>query len=119
MVFKAMGNFTLPSQEQTQNGSPIWHAQWDLSVYILLETVGPLILARTHATQWKEIKQRSGKDESKKKVMLGNQPVEAIAQRSQDTLNNMTTMMQWQVNRQFRKDREAAMARIPNPDVVV
>ncbi|CAL9019199.1 unnamed protein product, partial [Prunus brigantina] len=27
--------------------------------------------------------------------------------------------MQWQVNRQFRKDREAAMARIPNPNVVV
>ncbi|CAL2256885.1 unnamed protein product [Prunus armeniaca] len=26
--------------------------------------------------------------------------------------------MQWQVNRQFRKDCEAAMARIPNPDVV-
>ncbi|CAL8151987.1 unnamed protein product [Prunus armeniaca] len=25
-------------------------------------------------------------------------------------------MMQWQVNRQFRKDREAAMTRIPNPD---
>ncbi|CAL9025003.1 unnamed protein product [Prunus brigantina] len=31
----------------------------------------------------------------------------------------MTAMMQWQVNRQFRKDREAAMARIPNPDAVV
>ncbi|CAL2266095.1 unnamed protein product [Prunus armeniaca] len=31
----------------------------------------------------------------------------------------MTAMMQWQVNRQFRKDREAAMARIPNPDEVV
>ncbi|CAL2229124.1 unnamed protein product [Prunus armeniaca] len=31
----------------------------------------------------------------------------------------MTAMMQWQVNKQFRKDREAAMARIPNPDVVV
>ncbi|CAL8999866.1 unnamed protein product [Prunus brigantina] len=30
----------------------------------------------------------------------------------------MTAMMQWQVNRQFRKDREAAMARIPNPDAV-
>ncbi|CAL2229811.1 unnamed protein product [Prunus armeniaca] len=28
-------------------------------------------------------------------------------------------MMQWQVNRQFRKDREAAKARIPNPDDVV
>ncbi|CAL2239191.1 unnamed protein product [Prunus armeniaca] len=28
-------------------------------------------------------------------------------------------MMQWQVSRQFRKDREAAMARIPNLDVVV
>ncbi|CAL8167817.1 unnamed protein product [Prunus armeniaca] len=28
-------------------------------------------------------------------------------------------MMQWQVNRRFRKDREAAIARIPNPDVVV
>ncbi|CAL8119092.1 unnamed protein product [Prunus armeniaca] len=28
-------------------------------------------------------------------------------------------MMQWQVNRQFRKDREAAMTIIPNPDVVV
>ncbi|CAL9000270.1 unnamed protein product [Prunus brigantina] len=28
-------------------------------------------------------------------------------------------MMQWQVNRQFRKDREAAMARIPNPDTAV
>ncbi|CAL2265795.1 unnamed protein product [Prunus armeniaca] len=41
------------------------------------------------------------------------------AQRSQDTLNNMTTMMQWQVSRQFKKDREVAMARIPNPDVVV
>ncbi|CAL2246213.1 unnamed protein product [Prunus armeniaca] len=44
---------------------------------------------------------------------------EATAQRSQDTLNNMTVMMQWQINRQFRKDREATMARIPNPDVVV
>ncbi|KAI5317386.1 hypothetical protein L3X38_037093 [Prunus dulcis] len=43
---------------------------------------------------------------------------EATAQKSQDTLNNMTAMMQWQVNRQFRKDREAAMARIPNPDVI-
>ncbi|CAL9005176.1 unnamed protein product [Prunus brigantina] len=32
---------------------------------------------------------------------------EATTQRSQDTLNNMTAMMQWQVNRQFRKDREA------------
>ncbi|XP_034222874.1 uncharacterized protein LOC117633260 [Prunus dulcis] len=31
----------------------------------------------------------------------------------------MTAMMQWQVNRQFRKDREIAMARIPNPDAVV
>ncbi|CAL2257101.1 unnamed protein product [Prunus armeniaca] len=40
---------------------------------------------------------------------------EVTTQRSQDTLNNMTAMMQWQVNRQFRKDREAAMARIPNP----
>ncbi|CAL8087294.1 unnamed protein product [Prunus armeniaca] len=28
-------------------------------------------------------------------------------------------MMQWQVSRQFKKDREVAMARIPNPDVVV
>ncbi|CAL2266463.1 unnamed protein product [Prunus armeniaca] len=28
-------------------------------------------------------------------------------------------MMQWQVNRQFRKDREAVIARIPNPDVMV
>ncbi|CAL2246870.1 unnamed protein product [Prunus armeniaca] len=44
---------------------------------------------------------------------------EVTTQRSQDTLNNMTAMMQWQVNRQFRKDREAAMAKIPNPDVVV
>ncbi|CAL8155835.1 unnamed protein product [Prunus armeniaca] len=31
----------------------------------------------------------------------------------------MTAMMQWQVNRQFRKDHKAAMARIPNPDAVV
>ncbi|CAL2247104.1 unnamed protein product [Prunus armeniaca] len=31
----------------------------------------------------------------------------------------MTAMMQWQVNKQFRKDRAAAIARIPNPDVVV
>ncbi|CAL2257138.1 unnamed protein product [Prunus armeniaca] len=44
---------------------------------------------------------------------------EVTTQRSQDTLNNMTAMMQWQVNRQFRKDREAAMAKIPNPDAVV
>ncbi|CAL2260310.1 unnamed protein product [Prunus armeniaca] len=44
---------------------------------------------------------------------------EVTTQRSQYTLNNMTAMMQWQVNRQFRKDREAAMARIPNPDEVV
>ncbi|CAL8152692.1 unnamed protein product [Prunus armeniaca] len=44
---------------------------------------------------------------------------QATAQRSQDTLNNMTTMMQLQVNRQFKKDRETAVARIPNPDVVV
>ncbi|CAL2254926.1 unnamed protein product [Prunus armeniaca] len=44
---------------------------------------------------------------------------EATAQRSHDTLNNMTAMMQWQVNRQFMKDREAAMTRIPNPDVMV
>ncbi|CAL2239245.1 unnamed protein product [Prunus armeniaca] len=44
---------------------------------------------------------------------------EATAQRSQDTLNNMTAMMQWKVNRQFKKDREADMAKIPNPDVVV
>ncbi|CAL8155653.1 unnamed protein product [Prunus armeniaca] len=28
-------------------------------------------------------------------------------------------MMQWQVNRQFRKDREAAIARISNPYVVI
>ncbi|CAL2265141.1 unnamed protein product [Prunus armeniaca] len=41
---------------------------------------------------------------------------EITTQRSQDTLNNMTAMMQWQVNRQFRKDCEATMARIPNPD---
>ena len=44
---------------------------------------------------------------------------EITVRRSQDTLNNMTAMMQWQVNRQFRKDRESAMARIPNPDAVV
>ncbi|CAL2228340.1 unnamed protein product [Prunus armeniaca] len=44
---------------------------------------------------------------------------EVTTQRSQDTLNNMTAMMQWLVNRQFRKDREAAMAKIPNPDAVV
>ncbi|CAL9010829.1 unnamed protein product [Prunus brigantina] len=44
---------------------------------------------------------------------------EATTQRSQDTLNNMTAMMQWQVNRQFRKDHKAAMARIPNPAFVV
>ncbi|CAL8152316.1 unnamed protein product [Prunus armeniaca] len=31
----------------------------------------------------------------------------------------MTAMMQWQVNRQFRKDHEASMARIPNPDAIV
>ncbi|CAL2259627.1 unnamed protein product [Prunus armeniaca] len=43
----------------------------------------------------------------------------ATTQRSPDTLNNMTTMMQWQVSRQFRKDREAAMAKIPNSDMVV
>ncbi|CAL9012417.1 unnamed protein product, partial [Prunus brigantina] len=30
----------------------------------------------------------------------------------------MTVMMQWQVNRQFKKDREVTIARIPNPDVV-
>ncbi|CAL8169764.1 unnamed protein product [Prunus armeniaca] len=44
---------------------------------------------------------------------------EVTTQRSKDTLNNMTAMMQWQVNRQFKKDREAAIARIPNPDAVV
>ncbi|CAL8119942.1 unnamed protein product [Prunus armeniaca] len=44
---------------------------------------------------------------------------EVTTQRSQNTLNNMTAMMQWQVNMQFRKDPEAAMARIPNPDAVV
>ncbi|CAL8174381.1 unnamed protein product [Prunus armeniaca] len=44
---------------------------------------------------------------------------EVTTQRSQDTLNNMTAMMQWQVNRQFRKDCEAAIAKIPNPDAVV
>ncbi|CAL2256309.1 unnamed protein product [Prunus armeniaca] len=44
---------------------------------------------------------------------------EVTTQRSQDTLSNITAMMQWQVNMQFRKDREAAIARIPNPDVVV
>ena len=44
---------------------------------------------------------------------------EITVQRSQDTLNNMTAMMQWQVNRQFRKDQESAMARIPNPDPVI
>ncbi|CAL2246653.1 unnamed protein product [Prunus armeniaca] len=31
----------------------------------------------------------------------------------------MTAMMQWQVNRQFRKDCGAAITRIPNPDAVV
>ncbi|CAL2258210.1 unnamed protein product [Prunus armeniaca] len=31
----------------------------------------------------------------------------------------MTAMMQWQVSRQFRKDCKAAMAIIPNLDVVV
>ncbi|CAL9012718.1 unnamed protein product [Prunus brigantina] len=41
---------------------------------------------------------------------------EATAQRSQVTLDNITAMMQWQVNRQFMKDREAAAARIPNPE---
>ncbi|CAL9020598.1 unnamed protein product [Prunus brigantina] len=30
----------------------------------------------------------------------------------------MTAMMQWQVNRQFKKDHEVAIATIPNPDVV-
>ncbi|CAL2228307.1 unnamed protein product [Prunus armeniaca] len=49
MVFKAIGNFTLPSQEQAQNG--------------------------THTAKWKEIKQLSEKGWSKKKVMLGNQPM--------------------------------------------
>ncbi|CAL8084346.1 unnamed protein product [Prunus armeniaca] len=44
---------------------------------------------------------------------------EVTTQRIQDTLTNMTAMMQWQDNRQFRKDREAAIARIPNPDAVV
>ncbi|KAL6279323.1 hypothetical protein ACE6H2_016204 [Prunus campanulata] len=44
---------------------------------------------------------------------------EVTSQMSQESLNNITAMMQWQVNRQFRKDREAAMARIPNPDAVV
>ncbi|CAL8175146.1 unnamed protein product [Prunus armeniaca] len=44
---------------------------------------------------------------------------EVTTQRSQDTLNNMTAMMQWQVNMQFRKDCEAAMTRIPNLDAVV
>ncbi|CAL2277876.1 unnamed protein product [Prunus armeniaca] len=44
---------------------------------------------------------------------------EEPTQRSQDTLNNMTAMMQWQVNRQFWKDREAGIARIPNPDSVL
>ena len=44
---------------------------------------------------------------------------EITVQRSQDTLDNMTAMMQWQVNRQFRKDRESAMARNPNPDPVI
>ncbi|CAL8153035.1 unnamed protein product [Prunus armeniaca] len=44
---------------------------------------------------------------------------EVTTQRSQDTLNNMTAMKQWQVNRQFKKDREAAMAKIPNPDAVI
>ncbi|CAL2259855.1 unnamed protein product [Prunus armeniaca] len=34
-------------------------------------------------------------------------------------MNTMTAMMQWQVNGQFRKDCEAAMARIPNLDVVI
>ncbi|VVA34738.1 PREDICTED: Retrotransposon gag, partial [Prunus dulcis] len=41
---------------------------------------------------------------------------EATAQRSQDTLDNMTAMIRWQVNMQFRKDREADIARNPNPD---
>ncbi|ONI17164.1 hypothetical protein PRUPE_3G141800 [Prunus persica] len=43
---------------------------------------------------------------------------EAAAQRSQDNLNNMTAMMQWQVNRQFRKDRkrnERTVANFPFP----
>ncbi|CAL2228306.1 unnamed protein product [Prunus armeniaca] len=31
----------------------------------------------------------------------------------------MIAMIQWQVNKQFKKDREASMARIPNLDVVV
>ncbi|CAL9013036.1 unnamed protein product [Prunus brigantina] len=44
---------------------------------------------------------------------------EVTTQRSQDTLNNITSMMQWQVNRQIRKDREVAMARIPNPDAII
>ncbi|KAI5338468.1 hypothetical protein L3X38_017739 [Prunus dulcis] len=69
---------------------------------------------------------REGPDS--KKAMLDNQLAavqesvlrqEITVQRNQDTLNNMTAMMQWQVNRQFRKDRETAMARIPNPDAVV
>lgn len=44
---------------------------------------------------------------------------EDAAQRSQDTLDNMIAMMRWQVNMQFRKDREDAIARNPNPDLVV
>ncbi|CAL9012911.1 unnamed protein product [Prunus brigantina] len=62
-----------------------------------------------HAMEINQVALREGLDSEEK----------VTTQRSQETLNNMTAMMQWQVNRQFRKDREAAMARIPNPDAVV
>ncbi|CAL2228277.1 unnamed protein product [Prunus armeniaca] len=49
--------------------------------------------------------------------MLGNQPM-AVPEVDVPGLVP-EAMMQWQVNRQFRKYRDAAIARIPNPYVVI
>lgn len=49
----------------------------------------------------------------------GHTSMKVATQRSQDTLSKIIVMMHWQVNRQFRKDREAVVARNLNPNTVI
>ncbi|CAL8090250.1 unnamed protein product [Prunus armeniaca] len=70
------------------------------------EQFGTPVLARIHVVSWKETKQLSKRDLNQKKVMLGTQPM-------------VVPRVDIPVNKQFRKDREATIARNPNPDVVV
>ncbi|CAL2255558.1 unnamed protein product [Prunus armeniaca] len=148
MVSKAVGNlpFHLKSKHKTgeQFGTPSGTSQYTYSDRILLRFMNIGISSHNllHATEINQVALREGLESEESDARQSahgstgsrrsrtgsrrmNQMLESVfrqemtMRRSQDTLNNMTAMMQWQVNRQFRKDREAAMARIPNPNTVV